>query len=125
MGLCLAVSIAGMISKIKAGTNNRLIINVPDMPAPSTTHYGRYQTCIATAHERSSQTNGTSCIATLSNMQYVNATQSVDFVFEIEELGWSSDMSNPSVPYPVGKKLQFNALILIPKLNPELVAPIL
>ena len=124
MGLCLAVSIAGPITKTKAAADNRLIINVPDMPAPSTTRYGKYQTCIATAHERTSQTAGTSCIVTLTNMQYVNASNSVDFVFDVRELGWSSDIDNPSVPYAVGKQLQFNALILIPKVNSELVAPI-
>lgn len=124
MGLCLAVSIAGPITKTKAAADNRLIINVPNMPAPSTTRYGRYQTCIATAHERTSQTAGTSCIVTLTNMQYVNASNSVDFVFNVKELGWSSDIDKPSVPYAVGKQLQFNALILIPKVNSELVAPL-
>nr|DAT89020.1 MAG TPA: tail fiber-like protein [Caudoviricetes sp.] len=117
MGLCLAVSIAGPITKINTGTNNRLIINVPDMPASSIVRYGRPQTCIATAHERTSQTAGTSCIASLSNMQYVDASNSVDFIFTINEMAWSGSMDNPSTAYPVGKNLQFNALILIPKIS--------
>ena len=116
MGLCLAVSIAGPITKIKAN-GNRLIINVPDMPASSDVRYGRSQTCIATAHERTSQTAGTSCIVTLSNMQYIAASNSVDFVFTINEMAWSGSMDNPSTAYPVGKNLQFNALILIPKIS--------
>ena len=125
MGLSLAISIYGLIEKIDGTTqSDRLIINIGDIPSNTVLRTGRHQVCIGNATERNSQTSSTSCIITYSNMNYAS-NGTVDFVFEVNELGWSSDMSNPSVPYPVGKKLSFNILLIIPKINDQLVVPII
>ena len=125
MGLSLAISIHGLIEKIDGTTqDDRLIINIGDIPSNTVLRTGRYQVCIGNATERNSQTSSTSCIITYSNMNYAS-NGTVDFVFELNELGWSSDMSNPSVRYPVGKRLLFNILLIIPKINDQLVVPII
>lgn len=125
MGLSLAISIYGLIEKIDGSTlDNRLIINIGDIPSNTVLRTGRQQVCIGNATDRNSQTSSTSCIITYSNMNYAS-NGTVDFVFEVNELGWSSDLSNPSVPYPVGKKLSFNILLIIPKINDQLVVPII
>ena len=125
MGLSLAISIYGLIEKIDGTTQgDRLIINIGDIPSNTVLRTGRHQVCIGNATERNSQSSSTSCIITYSNMNYAS-NGTVDFVFEVNELGWSSVMSNPSVPYPVGKKLSFNILLIIPKINDQLVVPII
>lgn len=125
MGLSLAISIHGLIEKIDGATqSDSLIINIGDIPSNTVLRTGRYQVCIGNATDRNSQASSTSCIITYNNMNYAS-NGTVDFVFEVNELGWSSDMSNPSIRYPVGKKLSFNILLIIPKINDQLVVPII